>query len=128
MNSGDDIQVADSRGYPGSIHDKTIWNDNFDMVQTGSHVLADKAYAGADGEGKVLFRPVKRNERVWKDDPEGAKAANRALSKKRVKIEHLFARLKTWRIVRQYPNRPETIGEVFKAVAFIHNLNIGRSN
>jgi hypothetical protein len=46
--------------YPGSAHDKTIWNGEFGAVPKGAVVLADKAYAGGIGENAVLFRPVKR--------------------------------------------------------------------
>jgi hypothetical protein len=116
--------LAVSKAYAGGVHDKTIWNENVGCVPPGSTVLADKAYAGAVGEGTTLFRPAKRNENAWRNDPAGAKEANRALSKKRVRIEHLFARLKTWRIIGQrFPNRLNTLDDVFKAIAYIHNLS-----
>jgi hypothetical protein len=35
--------------YPGSVHDKTIWNREFSAVPSGVTILADKAYAGGDG-------------------------------------------------------------------------------
>ncbi len=114
-----------SGSYPGSVHDKTIWNKEVSNIPNNAHVLADKAYAGADGENTILFRPIKRNEQRWKDDPEAAKAANRVLSKQRVKIEHVFAQLKTWRTIHHdYPNRPETYGTTFKAIAYLHNLEL----
>ncbi|MDW9478852.1 transposase [Sinorhizobium meliloti] len=110
--------------YPGSVHDKTIWNGEFAALPKDVTVLADKAYAGGAGEGEVLFRPVKRNEQAWKRDPGRAKSFNAALSKRRVRIEHLFAQLKTWRIIHHYyPMRPQTYGTTFMAIAYIHNLN-----
>jgi hypothetical protein len=58
-------------------------------------ILADRAYAGAIGDGSFLHRPVRNNEMAYKADMFTAKEQNRKLSLKRVKIEHLFARLKT---------------------------------
>lgn len=120
----DGVVHSVSRVYPGSVHDKTIWNGEFGSVPHGAAVLADKAYSGGLGEGTVLFRPVRRNEVAWKSDPKEAKAANALLSKRRVRIEHVFAQLKTWRIIHHYyPMRPSTYATTFKAIAFIHNLN-----
>lgn len=85
-------------------------------------ILADRAYAGATGDGSFLKRPIRRNETLFKLDPEKAREHNRQLSLKRMKIEHLFARLKTWRIIHHYfPQNPETYSTIFKAITFIHN-------
>ncbi len=111
--------------YPGSRHDKTIWNLEFPNLPRCERILADKAYAGATGEGTLLFRPVRRNEAEWKADPEAAKEKNRQLSKRRVRIEHAFARLKTWRIIHHYyPMKPMSFATTVKAIAFINNTII----
>jgi hypothetical protein len=112
-----------SSAYPGSVPDKTIWNQEFANAPLSSTVLADKAYAGAVGEGTVLFRPVRRNEQAWKNGPTGAMVANVLLSKRRVRIEHVFAQLKTWRIIHHdFPLRPRMYATTFRAIAYIHNL------
>jgi hypothetical protein len=122
--NADGVINSVSPAYPGSVHDKTIWNGEFRSVPHGATVLADKAYAGGAGEGTVLFRPVRKNETAWKSDPKEAKAANALLSKRCVRIEHVFAQLKTWRIIHHYyPMRPSTYATTSKAIAFIHNLN-----
>jgi len=47
------------------------------------------------------------------------------LSKRRATIEHVFADLKTFRIIRDiFPLHPDQFGMVFKAVAFIRNVII----
>jgi hypothetical protein len=47
------------------------------------------------------------------------------MSKRRVRIEHLIARLKSWRIIHHdYPTRPNTYAEIFRAIAYIHNLEL----
>jgi hypothetical protein len=127
--NADGVISSVSPAYPGSVHDKTIWNSEFGNLPHGTTVLADKAYAGATGEGSVLFRPVRRNEQAWKNDPFAAKASNAVLSKRRVRIEHVFAQLKTWRIIHHdFPMRPCMYGITFRAIAFIHNLFIAQKN
>ena len=128
-----DGQVVDvSPAYLGSVHDKTLWNKEAPRLKPlfDSLVLCDKAYAGATGEvGKpdapaCLVRPIKRGENAWKADPEKAKDFNRQLSKQRVGIEHVFARLKTWRVLGgllQY--RWERLGPIVRALAVVHNAN-----
>lgn len=76
----DGVVHSVSQAYPGSVHDKTIWNGEFAALPTDVTVLADKAYAGGAGEGQVLFRPVRRNEREWNVDHDTAKTFNAARS------------------------------------------------
>ena len=72
---------------PGPVHDKTIWNREFGRVTPlpGRFILGDKAYAGAEGEGAILFRPIKRNETAWRSDAGGCRTFNRTLSRRRVR-------------------------------------------
>jgi hypothetical protein len=79
--------VAMSRAVPRSVHDKTLWSKERHGLKhlVGHLVLADKACVGAAaGEGEQLVRLVKRGERACLENPERAKAFNRALSKTRV--------------------------------------------
>lgn len=111
--------------HAGSVHDKTMWNKEAPRIRDllSTLVLADKAYAGAEGEGLALLRPIKRGETPWRQDKEQAKAFNAQLSKKRVKIEHVFARLKTWRVLSGiFPYRWQRLGEIIRAIAVIHNM------
>jgi hypothetical protein len=123
----EDGQIVDvSQAYAGSVHDKTIWNKEADRLKPlfDHLVLADKAYAGAKGEGEWLLRPIKRGETAYKQDKESAKAFNRGLSKIRVRVEHAFARLKTWKVLSgMFPFKWTRLGEVTRAIAVIHNLN-----
>jgi len=122
----EDGQIVDvSKSYPGAAHDKTIWNKEARRVlpRLRGKVLADKAYAGAIGEGEMLVRPVKRNETAWREDKDTAKAGNRALSKALVRIEHCFARLKVWKILSGlFPYRWTKLGDVVLALAVVHNV------
>ncbi len=113
-----------SKAYSGAVHDKVIWNRESGRVRASLDrpTLGDKAYAGGEGEGTILFRPIKRNETAYKADVDGCKTANRQLSKVRVKVEHVFARLKTFRVLQGlFVFRPERYAMVFHAVAVIYN-------
>ena len=124
-DSGRIIDVSDS--YNGAVHDKTIWNKEYERLTKilNKPVLADKAYAGAKGENAILSRPIKRNEVAYKTDKEACKASNRELSKKRVKVEHVFAQLKAYRILRDiFSHSPDVFGIFFKAVALIYNMTL----
>lgn len=116
-----------SGAYPGSVHDKTVWDREFQRVRgvLTLPALGDKAYAGARGEGSVLFRPIRRNEVRWKQDRETCRLANRALSRSRVRVEHAFARIKAFRVLSgQFQMGVNTYACVFRAVAFICNAHL----
>lgn len=114
--------VSDS--YPGSMHDKRIWDAEASrLALVDAVVLGDKAYAGGRGEGVTLFRPTKRNESTYLADKGAAKLRNRGISRVRVRIEHVFARLKCWRVIAGiFPYHWSTLGVVVKSLAVLHNL------
>ena len=122
--------LAVSSSYPGKIHDKTIWNGEIGKIASilDRPTLADKAYAGAKGENLVLFRPFKRNEKAYKANSKECKAFNLNLSRTRVTIEHVFAQLKTYRIIQDiFPLRPDKYATVVRAIALIHNVKLQTS-
>lgn len=87
-------------------------------------ILADKAYAGAKREWLNLYRPLKRCELEYKQDKDAAKAYNKGLSQVRVRVEHVFASLKTWRALQGlFAWKATRYAEVIKAVCVLHNLN-----
>lgn len=123
--------LAVSKGYSGKVHDKTMWNQEFKSLEAllDKPVLSDKAYAGAKSENKILLRPIKRNEMLYKDHKDISKAFNRELSKWRVTVEHVFAQLKAFKILRNlFPLQPKRYGTCFKAIALVYNLNLDAKN
>jgi hypothetical protein len=119
--------VSVSDAYAGAVHDKVIWNREFAITKRlfDRPTLGDKAYAGGKGENTILFRPVKRNETAYKDEKESSKAFNRELSKWRVTVEHVFAQLKNYRILRGiFPLHPTRYGMIFCTIALLHNMNL----
>jgi len=119
--------VALSDSYAGSVHDKTIWNKELRCVKSliKRPVLADKAYIGAIEENVLLLRPIKRNEQQYKENKEASLAFNRELSRRRVKVEHVFAQLKAFKILANvFPLQPHHLATCYRAVAVIYNLNL----
>lgn len=114
-----------SSAWPASVHDKTICDRTLERVKPllRRPVLADKAYAGTHLEGHGLIRPVKHNEWGYRAEPEQAKAFNRELSRRRVRIEHVMASLKRFRILGgRFSLALECYPAVMRAAALIHNL------
>ena len=62
----------------------------------------DKRIVGARSEGEILLRPHRRSDAAYKADKDGAKAFNQALSKIRVKVEHVFAQMKHFRVLSNH--------------------------
>ncbi len=84
--------------------------------------MADKAYVGLTHCN--VTTPVKRNDKPYKKDKLKTKEDNKALSSKRIKVEHVFASLKSWRILKQlhFYNR-KMIDMIFQGLVNIYHLN-----
>ena len=67
---------------------------------------------------------LKRNEIRYKKDKIKGKEENKSLNKQRVKIEHIFANIKNYRILR-YGNyyTKDKLNIMFKAICIIYNLS-----
>ena len=108
---------------PGRTHDLTLRRRG-PPVPEGGRVYADSAYQGYEKEHPATEIPYERppGGRLAKDERE----YNRALSSFRVRIEHVFARLKTFRILRDVFRYPRaTYHATIRIVAGILNLQAG---
>ncbi len=108
---------------PGRTHDLTLRRRG-PPVPAGCRVHADSAYQGYEKEHAATEIPYKRppGGRLAKDEKE----YNRALSSFRVRIEHVFARLKSFRILRDVFRYPRaTYHATIRVVAGILNLQAG---
>ncbi len=108
---------------PGRTHDLTLRRRGPPMP-AGCRVYADSAYQGYTREHPATEIPYKRppGGRLAKDERE----YNRALPSFRVRIEHVFARLKSFRILRDVFRYPRaTYHATIRIVAGILNLQAG---
>ena len=119
-NTGDIVDIA---GYaPASVHDKTLWNRSFYRLKPNLDrlILADKAYAGVKGENKILFRPVKLNEKAYNEE---TKTGNKKLSQIRVKVEHTIGSLKRFKAFRHvFPLNLRNFNNCLKFIALAISL------
>lgn len=84
-------------------------------------ILGDKSYVGLEEEN--VKTSSKRNELKYKTNKEKAKENNKLLNSKRVKIEHIFAHIKNYRILRYgnyYTNKKINI--LFKAICNLQTI------
>jgi hypothetical protein len=108
---------------PGRTHDLALRRRG-PPVPEGCRVHADSAYQGYEKEHPATEIPYRRppGGRLAKDERE----YNRARSSFRVRIEHVFARLQSFRILRDVVRYPRpTYYATIRVVAGILNLQAG---
>ena len=118
--------ISVSQGYESSLHDKKLflieYKNIVNKLTKNLSILGDKAYVGL--ENKQVLTSAKRNEKRYKIDPTQAKINNKLLNKKRVKIEHIFAQMKNYRIIRQANYYAKNkIDLIFKSIANILTIS-----
>jgi hypothetical protein len=107
--------VAVSRAYPGSTHDKKVYDRARVVCPPGVKRAGDTGYVGTG-----LEVPAKR-------PPKGRltarqKAGNRRLARRRVVAEHGIGKMKVWRIASErYRNPVRRHTLILKNVAGLHN-------
>ena len=109
-----------SKSYNGRTHDFKIRKMS-DHVPRDAVVLADSGYQGMQKLHTKTVLPHKRRSKE-KLTPE-QKVHNRALSSKRVFVEHVFAQLKKFKILGStYRNSRKKLHLRFNIIAGIYNL------
>lgn len=110
----------------GKRHDFKLFKDHETLSQVipqEVEVLADSGYQGA--EKLAADRKISLPAKATKLHPltEAEKAANRALSKVRVRVEHVIGRLKCFRILSdRFRHRLGSYDEIFSVVAGLVNF------
>ena len=109
-----------SKGYAGKTHDFKIRKLS-DPIPKNVTVLADSGYQGLKDLHPKAILPHKR-KRKCKLTPE-QKAHNKELASKRIIIEHVFAKLKNFKILGSiYRNFRKKLHLRFNIIAGIYNL------
>lgn len=108
--------VATSAGGPGNRNDPLHFRDSEVEALCLEHrrVLADGGYRGVAG----LRIPVFRSNRIVRD------RAWRRHRRRRARVEHVLARLKDWRVLRDHRRRGRHLAATVAAVAVLHNLRL----
>ncbi len=90
-----------SKSYLSSSHDKKLFLSEYknlkNKIDKNLLILGDKDYSGLSQYNLT----IKRNELEYKEDKYSAKINNKSISTKRIKIEHIFAYMKNFRILQR---------------------------
>jgi hypothetical protein len=107
-----------SKTYPGSVHDKKIYDDVGLALPENAKGIGDTGYEGTD-----LTRPVKKKK--GKERSKAQKKFNRKISKIRIKAEHAIGRMKRFRIVRDVFRNPLKTHDLYaKNIAGLLNFSL----
>lgn len=126
--NGHILDVSDT--YPGSVHDKTIIDEE-KTIEKFPEILClrfDSGYQGVKQENPdhYIVLPTKKPKR--KELSELAKEHNRVNSKRRIIVEHIFSRLKKFRILGNvYRGSVASYNQIFRSIASIHNFKLANT-
>ena len=107
----------------GSKHDFQLFQD--DQLDIAEHIriLADAGYQGLADLHENCQTPFKKSK--YHPLTKKEKQKNRALARKRILIEHVFRKLKVFRILSERYRNPRTRFALrFNLIAAIYNLEL----
>ncbi|MEU6603369.1 transposase [Streptomyces flaveolus] len=114
------LVVASARPAPGNKADAHVWRESdLPAVAAGTTVIADGAYLGTG-----LIVPHRR--RAGRPLLRGQEEDNAEHRRVRARVEHTFARMKNWKILRNCRQRGDGLHHAVQAVATLHNLAMAR--
>ncbi|MGW2090091.1 transposase [Streptomyces sp. NPDC001880] len=113
------VVVAVGRPLPGNRNDCKAWELSGAKGAVGrTTVIADGGYRGT---GLVIPH---RRERGQTELPAWKEQHNRSHRKVRARVEHAFARMKTWKILRDCRLKGDGVHHAMLGIARLHNLTL----
>ncbi len=114
--------VATAFSY-GSKHDFQLFKDDQLDIAQPIRILADAGYQGLAELHENCQTPCKKSK--YHPLTRKEKQRNRALARKRILIEHIFRKLKVFRILSErYRNRRKRFALRFNLIASLYNLEL----
>ncbi|MFJ9591058.1 transposase [Streptomyces acidicola] len=112
------LVVVVGRPLPGNRNDCKAWEESGAKAAVGTTTtIADGGYPGT---GLVMPHRRRRGE----DLPGWKQAHNKSHKQVRARVEHVFARMKTWKILRDCRLRGDGVHHAMLGIARLHNLNL----
>ncbi|BDH12290.1 hypothetical protein HOK021_34690 [Streptomyces hygroscopicus] len=110
------LVVVVGRPVPGNGHDSRGW------AESGAKASVGNAMAIADGgyQGTGLVIPHRR--RKGEELPDWKEELNRSHKQVRARVEHVFARMKTWKILRDCRLKGDGVHTAMLGIARLHDL------
>ncbi|MCX4960523.1 transposase family protein [Streptomyces virginiae] len=110
--------VAVGRPLPGNRNDFKAWEQSGAEAAVGrTMTIADGGYPGT---GLVMPHRRRRGEEL----PDRKQERNRSHKQIRARVEHAFARMKTWKILRDCRLKGDGVHHAMLGIAHLHNLNL----
>ncbi|MGQ4465725.1 transposase family protein [Streptomyces violaceoruber] len=114
------LVIASARPAPGNKADAHVWRESgLPATAAGTMVIADGAYLGT---GLI----VPHRKRAGRPLLRGQEEDNAEHRRVRARVEHIFARMKNWKILRDYRQKGDGLHHAVQAVATMHNLAMTR--
>jgi len=114
------LVVTVGKPLPGNRNDCRAWEDSGTKTAVGSTptVIADGSYRGS-GLTIPHYRRHKSGELpAWKEEH------NASHRKVRARVEHTFARMKSWKILRDCRLKGEGVHHAMLGIARLYNLTL----
>ncbi|MEV8061401.1 transposase, partial [Streptomyces antimycoticus] len=108
--------VVVGRPLPGNCHDSRGWEESGAKEAIGiTMTIADGGYQGT---GLVIPHRRTKGEQLpaWKEEH------NRSHKQVRARVEHTFARMKSWKILRDCRLKGDGVHHAMLGIARMHNL------
>ena len=110
----------------GSKHDFQLFKEDGSDFAEPLRILADAGYQGLAELHPNCQTPFKKSK--YHALTRREKQRNRALARKRIVIEHIFCKLKVFRILSEkYRNRRKRFALRFNLIAAIYNLELNQN-
>ena len=107
----------------GSTHDFQLFKAQRKKKRYQAFMLIDKGYLGLNRLGIKCLMPFKASKKQPLTLLQ--KQINREISKRRIRIEHVNGKLKTFRILAtRYRNRRKRMGLRLNLIAAIYNMEL----
>ncbi|MFE0733106.1 transposase [Streptomyces antibioticus] len=110
------LVVVVGRPLPGNRNDCKAWEES------GAKAAVGKTLTIADGGYPDTGLVMPHRRRKGKDLPDWKQEHNKSHKQVRARVEHVFARMKTWKILRDCRLKGDGVRHAMLGVARIHNL------
>jgi hypothetical protein len=112
------LVIATGDPQPGNRNDCTVYRSSgIDQQLTDRPVMTDGGYQGNPEVIMPFRKPRNRSELPgWQED------LNATHRKVRARVEHTLARMKCWKILRDYRRAASTLGDAVSGIAHLHNI------
>ncbi|MFB7421563.1 transposase [Streptomyces sp. NPDC056121] len=112
------LVVVVGRPLAGNRNDCTAWEESGAKAAVGTTMtIADGGYPGTG-----LVMPHRR--RKGEDLPDWKQEHNKSHKQVRARVEHVFARMKTWKILRDCRLKGDGVHYAMHGIARLHNLTL----